>query len=84
MTQQDPVAGRTGVLTLGTPGSDGAGEVRIRARDGSRTFRAYSREPLAAGTTVLVVETRSGAAVEVVAWSDPFLSTAGTARPQPG
>jgi hypothetical protein len=84
MTEQSPVAGRTGVLTLATPGGDGAGEVRIRAGNGSQAFWAYSREPLEAGTTVLVVETRSAAAVDVVAWSDPFLRGAGPARPEPG
>jgi hypothetical protein len=78
MVEEMPVAGRTGVLRVGTAGGDGAGEVTVRARHGSHTFLAYSEEALAAGTTVLVVRTRSAEAVDVVAWSDPFLAHAST------
>jgi hypothetical protein len=78
MTGEMPVTGRTGVLRMATPGGEGAGEVTVRAREGSQTFLAHSEEPLAAGTTVLVVGARSADAVDVVAWSDPFLARATT------
>ncbi|MDT8913344.1 hypothetical protein [Amycolatopsis sp. PS_44_ISF1] len=64
--------GRTGVLLVGTRGGDGPGEVLIRIRGGTETFRAYSEVPLPKGTAVLVVEQRPHRAVGVVAWTEPF------------
>jgi membrane protein implicated in regulation of membrane protease activity len=64
--------GRIGVLLIGTRGPDGPGEVKVKIRGGSETYLAYSDEPLARGTTVLVVETRGARTVSVTSWSDPF------------
>ncbi|SEP06170.1 hypothetical protein [Amycolatopsis saalfeldensis] len=64
--------GRTGVLLVGTRGGDGPGEVLLRIRGGTETYRAYSEVPLPKGATVLVVEERPHRAVDVVAWTDPF------------
>jgi membrane protein implicated in regulation of membrane protease activity len=66
----DPSAvGRTGVLTVGTRGAAGPGEVLVKIRGGSETYLAWSDEPLPKGTTVLVVESRGARSLTVVAWS---------------
>ncbi|NGN63474.1 hypothetical protein G5C51_06095 [Streptomyces sp. A7024] len=44
MIPDDAVIGRTGVLTLGTRGAAGAGEVSVRVRGGSEHFLAWSDE----------------------------------------
>ncbi len=63
--------GLLGVLTVGTRGPGGPGEVLLKIRGGSETYLAWSDEPLPRGSTVLVVETRGTRTVGVVAWSDP-------------
>jgi hypothetical protein len=67
---RDPAEGRTGVLTVGTRGSAGPGEVLVKIRGGSETYVAWSDEPLPRGSTVLVVESRGTRTVGVVAWFD--------------
>jgi hypothetical protein len=62
--------GRIGVLTVGTRGADGPGEVVIKIRGGSEAFLAWSEKPLPKGTTVLVVESRGARAVDVIEWED--------------
>jgi hypothetical protein len=64
--------GSIGVLTIATRGPAGPGEVLVRIRGGSETFIAWSPEPLARGSTVLVIETRGSRAVDVSPWNDPF------------
>ena len=64
--------GAIGVLTIATRGRAGPGEVLVRIRGGSETFIAWSPEPLARGSTVLVIETRGSRAVDVSPWNDPF------------
>ncbi|MGH3781685.1 MAG: hypothetical protein ACRDRO_13960 [Pseudonocardiaceae bacterium] len=71
MSADPSVVGRVGVLTVATRGQGGAGEVRLSIRGGSETYLAWSDEALSKGTTVLVVESRGGRTVGVVAWSDP-------------
>jgi hypothetical protein len=60
--------GRIGVLTLGTRGSAGPGEVLVRVRGGTETYIAWSEEPLAKDATVLVIESRGARAVDVIEW----------------
>jgi hypothetical protein len=62
--------GRVGVLTVGTRGKAGPGEVRIRIRGGTETFLAWSEKPLPKGATVLVIESRGARAVDVIEWED--------------
>jgi hypothetical protein len=62
--------GCVGVLTVGTRGADGPGEVHIKIRGGSETFLAWSEQPLPKGTTVLVIESRGERAVDVIEWED--------------
>jgi hypothetical protein len=65
--------GSVGVLTVGTRGERGPGEVRIKIRGGSEAFIAWSEEPLPQGATVLVIEARGPRALDVMEWaSDPL------------
>jgi hypothetical protein len=64
--------GCIGVITLATRGTAGPGEVQVKIRGGSEAFIAWSPEPLAKGTTVLVIEERGARTVDVSAWDDPL------------
>jgi hypothetical protein len=77
MTSDDAVIGCTGVLVLGTRGAAGPGEVLVRVRGGTETFLAWSAEPLAEETPVLVVESRGARQVDVIEWVDPLDAPAG-------
>ena len=70
MARDESSIGRIGVLTVGTRGKDGPGEVLIKIRGGSETFLAWSEKPLPKGATVLVVESRGARAVDVIEWED--------------
>jgi hypothetical protein len=62
--------GCVGVLTVGTRGADGPGEVLIKIRGGSEAFLAWSDTPLPKGATVLVIESRGARTVDVIEWED--------------
>ena len=65
--------GSVGVLTIGTRGQHGPGEVRIKIRGGSESFIAWSESPLPRGATGLVIDSRGQRAVNVMAWTgDPL------------
>jgi hypothetical protein len=64
--------GCDGVLTIGTRGQAGPGEVLVKIRGGSETFIAWSDSPLPKGTTVLVIESRGTRTVDVMEWTDPL------------
>lgn len=51
----------------------------MRVRGGTETFLAWSAEPLARGTRVLVVTSRGGRQVDVIEWADPLDALAGDA-----
>ena len=72
MDSDSTLVGSIGVLTIGTRGRAGPGEVLVSIRGGSESFIAWSPEPLPSGATVLVVETRGTRSVEVSAWADPL------------
>ncbi len=72
MTQDEHVIGCMGVLTVGTRGSAGPGEVQVQVRGGTEAFIAWSLEPLPKGTAVLVIESRGHRAVDVSPWDDPL------------
>jgi len=59
-------------VTIATRGQSGPGEVLVKIRGGSEAFIAWSPEPLAKGTTVLVIEERGSRTVDVSAWTDPL------------
>ena len=64
--------GCIGVVTVATRGTAGPGEVLVKIRGGTEAFIAWSPEPLAKGTTVLVIEERGSRTVDVSAWTDPL------------
>jgi len=66
----DAVIGCVGVLHVGTRGQRGPGEAVVKVRGGSEAFLAWSEEPLAKGTRILVVESRGARAVDVIAFPD--------------
>ena len=70
MARDESSIGCIGVLTVGTRGSRGPGEVHIKIRGGTETFLAWSETPLPKGTTVLVIESRGTRAVDVIEWED--------------
>ena len=70
MASDEASIGCVGVLTIGTRGKAGPGEVHVKIRGGSETFLAWSETPLPKGATVLVVESRGARAVDVVEWED--------------
>lgn len=72
MSRDESSVGCIGQLTVATRGTAGPGEVLIKIRGGSETFLAWSDEPIAKGSPVLIVEERGARVVAVVAWNDPF------------
>jgi hypothetical protein len=81
MARDDAVIGCAGELLISTRGTAGPGEVLVRIRGGSEAFLAWSDEPLAKGTTVLVVESRGARQVDVIEWADPLEPPADEPRP---
>ena len=70
MARDESSIGRVGVLTVGTRGERGPGEVLIKIRGGSEAFLAWSQTPLPKGATVLVIESRGERALDVIEWED--------------
>ena len=64
--------GCEGVITVATRGDAGPGEVLIKIRGGSEAFIAWSAEPLAKGTNVLVIDERGFRTVDVSPWTNPL------------
>jgi hypothetical protein len=72
LNRDESAIGTVGVLTVGTRGPAGPGEVRIKIRGGSERFLAWSENPLPKGATVLVIDTRGLRTVDVIEWADPL------------
>ena len=70
MARDESSIGCVGILTVGTRGGGGAGEVLIKIRGGSETFLAWSETPLPKGATVLVIDSRGARTVDVIEWDD--------------
>jgi hypothetical protein len=70
--RDEALIGCIGVLTVATRGPGGPGEVLVKIRGGREHFIAWSAEPLAKGTSVLVIESRGHRAVDVSPWDDPL------------
>ncbi len=71
MPREESLIGSIGVLTIGTRGQRGPGEVLVKVRGGSESYIAWSPEPIAKGATVLVIESRGARSVDVSEWTDP-------------
>ncbi len=72
MARDESAIGTVGVLTVGTRGPAGPGEVRIKIRGGSEHFLAWSENPLPKGAIVLVIDYRGPRTVDVMEWADPL------------
>ena len=62
------MVGCVGSLIVATRGDAGAGEVLLNVRGAKEAYLAWSDEPLARGTTVLVIDTRGARTVVVEPW----------------
>ncbi len=72
MTSEDPVVGCVGKVITATRGADGPGEVLVSVRGGTEAYLAWSEEPLARDTSVIVFNARGERTVDVMQFdSDP-------------
>ncbi len=70
MAGDESAVGCSGKLTVATRGSAGPGEVLVKIRGGTEAYLAWSEQPLARGTSVLVFNSRGERAVDVMEWTD--------------
>jgi hypothetical protein len=64
--------GCTGRVIIATRGVDGPGEVLVNVRGGTEAYLAWSEEPLARDTSVIVFNARGERTVDVMQFdSDP-------------
>jgi hypothetical protein len=72
VSPEDPVVGCVGKVITATRGVDGPGEVLVRVRGGTEAYLAWSEEPLARDTSVIVFNSRGERTVDVMQFdSDP-------------
>ena len=69
MTSDESAVGCSGTLLVATRGAAGPGEVLVKVRGGTEAYLAWSEQPLAKGTEVLVFNARGERAVDVMEWS---------------
>ena len=72
MGADQSAVGCFGTLIVATRGAGGPGEVLVKMRGGTEAYLAWSEEPLARGTTVLVFNSRGERTVDVMEWRDPL------------
>jgi hypothetical protein len=72
LARDESSIGSVGVLTIGTRGGAGPGEVRIKIRGGTEKYLAWSEQPLPRGSSVLVIDYRGPRTVDVIEWADPL------------
>ena len=72
MARDHALIGCIGKIIVATRGQAGPGEVMVSVRGGREALIAWSAEPLAKGSTVLVIESRGHRAVDVSPWTDPL------------
>jgi hypothetical protein len=70
VARDEACIGRVGILSVGTRGDAGPGEVVIKIRGGTEAFLAWSEKPLPRGATVLVIDSRGARTVDVIEWED--------------
>jgi hypothetical protein len=69
VTPDESAVGCTGRVIVATRGAEGPGEVLIKLRGGTEAYLAWSEQPLARGTEVLVYNTRGDRALDVMEFS---------------
>ena len=77
MSADQSTVGCYGTLSVATRGPAGPGEVLVKMRGGTEAYLAWSEEPLARGTTVLVFNSRGGRTVDVMEWGEPLQGLSG-------
>ena len=75
--------GCTGKLIVATRGEAGPGEVLVNMRGGTEAYLAWSEQPLAKGTTVLVYNSRGERTVDVMEFNDPARDLGDEDLPRP-
>jgi hypothetical protein len=73
----ESAVGCSGRVIVATRGVEGPGEVLVTMRGGTEAYLAWSEEPLATGTTVLVFNARGPRTVDVMEWVDPSVDPDG-------
>lgn len=73
MASDDSAIGCSGTVTVATRGAGGPGEVLVKVRGGTEAYLAWSEQPLARGTRVLVFNTRGERTLDVMEWVDEDL-----------
>ena len=72
MSPDDQVVGCVGKVIVATRGDDGPGEVLVKVRGGTEAYVAWSEQPLARDTSVIVFNSRGERTVDVMQFdSDP-------------
>jgi hypothetical protein len=66
VTLDESAVGCTGTVTVATRGAEGPGEVLVKVRGGTEAYLAWSEQPLARGTEVLVYNARGDRALDVM------------------
>ena len=83
MSPAQSAVGCLGEVIVATRGSGGPGEVLVKMRGGTEAYLAWSEQPLAKGTTVLVFNSRGERTVDVMEWTDPIGDLGDDATPYP-
>jgi hypothetical protein len=73
VASDDSAIGCSGTVTVPTRGAAGPGEVLVKVRGGTEAYLAWSEQPLAKGTRVLVFDTRGERTLDVMEWVDEDL-----------
>jgi hypothetical protein len=73
VASDDSAIGCSGTVTVATRGAGGPGEVLVKVRGGTEAYLAWSEQPLARGTRVLVFNTRGERTLDVMEWVDEDL-----------
>jgi hypothetical protein len=81
VASDESAVGCTGTLTVATRGVGGPGEVLVKLRGGTEAYLAWSEQPLAKGTTVLVFNARGHRTVDVMEWPDTLDDPGGKSIP---
>ncbi len=69
VTPDESAVGCTGTVIVATRGDEGPGEVLVTMRGGTEAYLAWSEQPLARGTQVLVYNARGDRALDVMEWN---------------
>ncbi|MGA2927181.1 MAG: hypothetical protein ABSG43_14505 [Solirubrobacteraceae bacterium] len=72
MGADQSAVGCFGTVIVATRGSRGPGEVLVKMRGGTEAYLAWSEEPLAKGTTIVVYNARGGRMLDVMEWREPL------------